>query len=132
MLLRFILTNRYIIGFSDVEIIRLCQICAEVGVGFVKTSTGYGFDQLSGDCSYQGAKIRRLELMREHVGQKVAMATEGVRTLNDLLMVRALGFSRVGTVATEVILEEAVRLGIGSESVDVEVVWDGASLIQSY
>ena len=39
-------------------------------------------------------------------------AAGGVRTLDDLLRVRALGVTRVGATATETILEEAKRRGI--------------------
>jgi deoxyribose-phosphate aldolase len=76
----------------------LCRICSEVGADFVKTSTGYG----SG-----GALDEDLRLMRRcsppHVGVKAA---GGVRTLDRLLAVRALGVSRVGATATRAILDE--------------------------
>jgi deoxyribose-phosphate aldolase len=76
----------------------LCRICGEVGADFVKTSTGYG----SG-----GALDEDLRLMRRcappHVGVKAA---GGVRTLDRLLAVRALGVTRVGATATRAILDE--------------------------
>jgi deoxyribose-phosphate aldolase len=76
----------------------LCRICGEVGADFVKTSTGYG----SG-----GALDDDLRLMRRcappHVGVKAA---GGVRTLDRLLAVRALGVSRVGATASQTILDE--------------------------
>jgi len=77
---------------------QLCRICAEAGADFVKTSTGYG----SG-----GATDEDLRLMRRcsppHVGVKAA---GGVRTLDRLLEVRALGVTRVGATATKAILDE--------------------------
>lgn len=67
--------------------------------------------------------MRHLELMVEHVkGSTVKIkAAGGIRTLDDLLRVRALGVSRVGATATVAILEEAMRRGIGEERVEVEV-----------
>jgi deoxyribose-phosphate aldolase len=112
---------------TEDEIIKLCKICTEVGVAYIKTSTGYGFNKLpSGDYNYKGATIPHLELMRKHVGPDVRIkAAGGVRTLDDLLRVRALGVSRVGATATEAILEEAIRRGIGMERRSVEVIWEG-------
>ena len=52
---------------QDEHIIRLCEICSEHGVAFVKTSTGYGFvHQPNGFYSYQGATDHNLRLMRQH------------------------------------------------------------------
>lgn len=77
---------------------QLCKICGEVGADFVKTSTGYGDG---------GATNEDLKLMRRcsppHVQVKAA---GGVRTLDRLLEVRALGVTRVGATATKVILDE--------------------------
>jgi deoxyribose-phosphate aldolase len=39
-------------------------------------------------------------------------AAGGVRTLDDLLMVRSLGVTRVGATATQAILEEAKKRGV--------------------
>jgi deoxyribose-phosphate aldolase len=83
---------------------QLCRICGEVGADFVKTSTGYGDG---------GATDEDLVLMRRcsppHVRVKAA---GGVRTLDRLLAVRALGVSRVGATASKVILDECKqRLG---------------------
>jgi len=51
--------------------------------------------------------------MRKHSGPNVQLkAAGGVRTLDDLLRVRALGVSRIGATATEAILAEAVRRGL--------------------
>lgn len=107
------------------EIIKLCEICNELGVAFVKTSTGYGFvKQPNGDYNYKGATIENLELMKKHVSPGVQIkAAGGVRTLDDLLRVRALGVSRVGATATAAILDEAARRGIGNERMKVEVQW---------
>ena len=93
------------------HIIRLCEICTEIQVAFVKTSTGYGFvKQPNGDYSYKGATAEHLALMREHCPASVQIkAAGGVRTLDDLLSVRELGVTRVGATATVAILGEACR-----------------------
>jgi deoxyribose-phosphate aldolase len=111
------------LDLSETEIIKLCEICSEVGVAYVKTSTGYGFmKQDNGDYNYKGATISHLELMKRHISGEVKIkAAGGVRTLDDLLRVRAIGVSRVGATATVTILEEAARRGIGQERIEVAV-----------
>jgi len=91
--------------------IKLCQICSELGIEFVKTSTGYGFVKGDdGKYSYKGATDHDLKLMREHSSTDVQVkAAGGVRTLDDLLRVKALGVTRVGATATIAILEEAKK-----------------------
>lgn len=98
--------------------IRLCEICSEASVDFVKTSTGYGFVKgQDGKYSYQGATHEDLKLMRLHSDPRVQIkAAGGVRTLDDLMAVKALGVTRVGATATAAILEEAKeRFGGGSD-----------------
>lgn len=92
---------------------RLCEICSGHGVAFVKTSTGYGFvKQFDGRYAYVGATDHDLALMREASATSVQVkAAGGVRTLNDVLRVRALGVTRVGATATESILAEAKERG---------------------
>lgn len=110
-LLKVIFENDYL---SDKEIVRLCELCTEHGVAFAKTSTGYGFVKLpGGDYNYQGATEAHLKLMRAHCGPQVQIkAAGGVRTLDDLLRVRALGVTRIGATATEAILRAAVSRGL--------------------
>jgi deoxyribose-phosphate aldolase len=95
------------------HIIRLCEICSQHLVAFVKTSSGYGFvRQANGFYSYAGATDHNLALMRAHCAPEVQIkAAGGVRTLDDLLRVRALGVTRIGATATETILGEAKRRG---------------------
>ena len=90
---------------DDAHKIRLCQICGEVGADWVKTSTGYGTG---------GATDADLILMREHAPPQVQVkAAGGVRTLDRLLEVRALGVTRVGASRTPTILDECrQRLGM--------------------
>jgi deoxyribose-phosphate aldolase len=80
---------------------QLCRICGEVGADFVKTSTGYGDG---------GATDEDLQLMRRCSPARVQIkAAGGVRTLDRLLAVRALGVTRVGATASQVILDECRR-----------------------
>lgn len=85
--------------------IKLCEICSELKVEFVKTSTGYGFvKQPDGSYNYLGATDADLVLMRKHSAPEVQVkAAGGVRTLEDTLKVRALGVTRIGATATEAI-----------------------------
>ncbi|MCS7239321.1 MAG: deoxyribose-phosphate aldolase [Thermoguttaceae bacterium] len=81
--------------------IRLCELCGELGVDFVKTSTGY---------AEGGATLEDLRLMREHCPPHVQIkAAGGVRTLDQLLAVRAIGVTRVGATRTAEILDECRR-----------------------
>jgi len=94
-LLKVIFENCYL---QDEHKVALCAICGEVGADFVKTSTGYG----SG-----GATIEDLKLMRKHSPPHVQVkAAGGVRALDKLLEVRALGVTRVGASRTAEILDE--------------------------
>lgn len=99
---------------NDEHIIRLCKISSEIGVAFVKTSTGYGFvKQPNGFYSYNGATDQNLSLMRKHSSASVQIkAAGGVRTLDDLLRVRELGVTRIGATATKEIITEAIKRNI--------------------
>lgn len=94
---------------KEADIIKLCQICTEVGADYVKTSTGFGFvKQPNGDYNYKGATIHVLELMKRSIGPNVKLkAAGGVRTLDQLLAVQAAGCSRSGATATAIIMDDA-------------------------
>jgi len=86
---------------QDQHKIKLCEICGELRADWVKTSTGYGTG---------GATLDDLRLMREHAPPHVQVkAAGGVRTLDSLLEVRALGVTRVGASRTVDILDECRR-----------------------
>lgn len=110
-LLKVIFENDYL---QESHIIRLCEICTEHGVAFVKTSTGYGFvKQPGGGYNYRGATEVHVALMRRHCGPDVRIkAAGGVRTLDNVLRFRALGVTRIGATATEAILADAVKRGL--------------------
>jgi deoxyribose-phosphate aldolase len=109
-LLKVILETDYL---QDEHIIRLCEICSQHKVAFVKTSTGYGFVKQPNDSySYAGATDHVLSLMRAHCAPEVQIKAAGrVRTLDDVLRVRALGATRIGATATKTILEDAKTRG---------------------
>ena len=97
-LVKVIFENCYL---QDSHKIRLCEICAEVGADFVKTSTGYGTG---------GATHEDLKLMRKHSPPHIKVkAAGGVRTLDNLLEVRAIGVARSGATQTAAMLDECRR-----------------------
>ena len=110
---------------DDAHKIRLCAICTGVGAEFVKTSTGYGFVKGNdGKYGYEGATVRDLQLMLDHVGPNVRVkAAGGIRTLDGLLTVKNMGVSRLGASATATIMEDAYRrFGGASPSAPMEPV----------
>jgi deoxyribose-phosphate aldolase len=110
-LLKVIFENDYLT--DDTYKLKLCEICNRQAVAFVKTSTGYGFvKRENGMYSYAGATDHDLALMRQASSSSIQVkAAGGIRTLDDVLRVRALGVTRVGATATEAILAEARRRG---------------------
>lgn len=96
--IKVIFENCYL---NDSQKIRLCEICGDIGADWVKTSTGYGTG---------GATMEDLKLMRAHSPAHVQVkAAGGVRDLDKLLEVRALGASRVGASRTADMLDECKR-----------------------
>jgi deoxyribose-phosphate aldolase len=94
-LVKVIFENAYL---TDDEKIRACHLSEAAGADFVKTSTGF---------APSGATHDDLILMRAntspHIGVKAA---GGVRTLDALLEVMALGVTRVGATATATMLDD--------------------------
>ena len=100
---------------EDSHKIRLCEICSELNVDWVKTSTGYGTG---------GATIEDLKLMREHAADHVQVkAAGGVRDADKLVEVRELGISRVGASRTKEIVDE-VRRREGLPEIEVKAAAD--------
>ena len=94
-IVKVIFENAYL---TDDEKIRACRLSEAAGADFVKTSTGF---------APGGATHDDLRLMREntspHIGVKAA---GGVRTLDALLEVMALGTTRIGATATKTIIDD--------------------------
>lgn len=94
VIIKVIFENCYL---DDDEKIAACRISSEVGVDFVKTSTGFGTG---------GAEDHDLKLMREHTSPSIKLkAAGGIRTLERAIEVRNLGCSRIGATATVAILD---------------------------
>ncbi len=72
---------------SDEDIIEVCKICAEVGVDFVKTSTGF---------SKSGANPRVVKIMKDNFDKEVK-AAGGVRCYEDAINMIKSGATRLGT-----------------------------------
>jgi deoxyribose-phosphate aldolase len=108
-IVKVIFETDYVVRTQDK--IKLCEICTRAGADFVKTSTGYGFvKQPDGNYNYKGATVSDVELMRKQTGPGVQVKSAGgVRTLDDLLKMKAAGATRCGASATEAIMEEADR-----------------------
>lgn len=95
VVIKVIFENCYL---TDEEKVAACKICNEVGVDFVKTSTGYGTG---------GAEDKDLKLMREYSLPKIQVkAAGGVRTLERAIEVRNLGVTRFGCTTTAEILDQ--------------------------
>ena len=87
---------------------RLCKIAKSVGIGFVKTSTGFaaGFDPQHPT----GANLGDIELMvRECAPVCQVKASGGIRTLEKLERFLDAGATRIGTSSTREIMLQARR-----------------------
>lgn len=76
---------------DDIEKRRACEICRELGVAFVKTSTGF---------SNGGATVSDVALMREVVGPDIGVkASGGIRDRDTAIAMLEAGASRLGCSA---------------------------------
>ena len=103
-IVKVIFENSYL---TDPEKIRACHLTEAAGAEFVKTSTGF---------APTGATHDDLRLMRANTSPHVQVkAAGGVRTLDALLEVVALGVTRVGATATATIIDDfrARKAGAG-------------------
>jgi deoxyribose-phosphate aldolase len=104
-IVKVIFENAYL---TDDEKVRACHITEAAGADFVKTSTGFG---------PTGATHEDLILMRRSVSPHIGVkAAGGVRTLDALVEVMALGVTRVGATATATMLDEFRSRKAGSDS----------------
>lgn len=93
-ILKVIIETAYL---NDEEIIQACQICADAGADFVKTSTGF---------APEGAKESDIRLMRDHLpGQVGIKASGGIRNLEKALQMIQAGADRIGTSSGPAIME---------------------------
>jgi deoxyribose-phosphate aldolase len=103
--LKSIFENAYL---DDATKMRLCQIAKALGVGFVKTSTGFAAGVAPQRGS--GASIHDVQIM---VGECAPVcqvkASGGIRSLEELERFLDAGASRIGTSATREIIAQARR-----------------------
>ncbi|MCG8567281.1 MAG: deoxyribose-phosphate aldolase [Desulfobacterales bacterium] len=82
---------------TDDEKVACCEICRDLGVGFVKTSTGFG---------HGGATIEDVALMRKTVGPDLGVkASGGVRDFESAVKMIEAGANRLGTSSGVAIAE---------------------------
>jgi len=94
-ILKVIFENCYLNEQSKEQ---LCRICADLGVDFAKTSTGFGTG---------GATREDVRLMRRVLPSRVRIkAAGGIRTLDDFLGFHESGADRIGTSSTFEIVQE--------------------------
>ena len=94
-IVKVIFENAYL---TDDEKVRACSLSEAAGADFVKTSTGF---------APGGATHDDLRLMRANTSPHVQVkAAGGVRTLDALLDVMALGTTRIGATATRTIIDD--------------------------
>jgi len=94
-IVKVIFENAYL---TDDEKIRACHLSEAAGADFVKTSTGF---------APGGATHDDLRLMRANTSRHIQVkAAGGVRTLDALLEVMALGTTRIGATATKAIIDD--------------------------
>ena len=90
-----IFENAYL---TDDEKIRACHLTEAAGADFVKTSTGF---------AASGATHDDLRLMRANTSPHIQVkAAGGVRTLDALLEVMALGVTRIGATQTQAMIDD--------------------------
>jgi deoxyribose-phosphate aldolase len=74
---------------DEAQKVRACEICRELGVAFVKTSTGF---------SRSGATLEDVALMRRVVGPDIGVkASGGVRDVATAKAMIEAGATRLGT-----------------------------------
>jgi deoxyribose-phosphate aldolase len=94
-IVKVIFENAYL---TDDEKVRACRLTEAAGADFVKTSTGF---------APSGATHDDLRLMRANTRPPTQVkAAGGVRTLDALLEVMALGTTRIGATATATIIDD--------------------------
>lgn len=90
---------------DDAQKTKACEICRELGVAFVKTSTGF---------SRSGATLEDVALMRKVVGADVGVkASGGVRDYKTAIAMIEAGATRLGTSSGIAIISGAEASGSG-------------------
>ncbi len=107
-LVKVIFENAYL---TDEQIVAASRISERAGAEFIKTSTGF---------APGGATVHDLALMLGATSPKVQIkAAGGVRTLDHLLELFALGVTRFGATATAAILDDAAARSADGRAITV-------------
>lgn len=84
---------------NEEEIVTACKLCADAGVDFVKTSTGF---------AGEGAKLKDIQLMRSVLPSQVGIkASGGIKTRAQAESLIVAGADRIGTSSGVQIVTEA-------------------------
>jgi deoxyribose-phosphate aldolase len=79
------------------ELKKVCEICGEVNVNYVKTSTGF----------HGGADVKTIKLLRQYLPQQIKIkASGGISTYKDAKALLDAGADRIGTSKALQILKE--------------------------
>jgi len=85
-ILKVIIETAYL---SNEEIVAVCKLCADAGVDFVKTSTGF---------APSGAQVDHIKLMRQSLPKDVRIkASGGIKTFEQAKLLIDSGADRLGT-----------------------------------
>lgn len=84
---------------TETEKIRVCELVAEGGADYIKTSTGFG---------KAGANLDDIAIFRAHVGEHVKIkAAGGIRTREQMVAFLEAGCDRIGCSAARILFDEA-------------------------
>jgi deoxyribose-phosphate aldolase len=93
-ILKVIIETAYL---NENEIVQACHICADAGVDYVKTSTGF---------APEGAQLKHIKLMRATLPSSVGIkASGGIKTYEQALKMIEAGADRIGTSSGAEIVE---------------------------
>jgi deoxyribose-phosphate aldolase len=113
-IVKVIFENAYL---TDDEKIRACRLTEAAGGDFVKTSTGF---------AATGATHDDLRLMRANTSPRIGVkAAGGVRSLDALLEVMALGVTRIGATVTAAIIDDFRARKAGAQPVAASAGGEG-------
>ena len=85
---------------SEDELVRACEICADAGVDFVKTSTGF---------SARGANLTDIRIMRAALPAEIKIkASGGIKSREFALELVAAGADRLGTSSGIALLKSEI------------------------
>lgn len=95
-IMKAILETAYL---NEEEIIRTCRLCADAGVDYVKTSTGF---------APEGAKAEHIRIMRKSLPSSVGIkASGGIKTYQQAKSMILAGADRMGTSSGVEIIKQS-------------------------